>query len=83
VPINNYFEFDFPESALLEVRGPDNCTRSSRLLRRRSSGTGAGLGVMVMVMVTMVVPSGGEHRACTNQQQNGGNNQLLHAMKIA
>jgi hypothetical protein len=37
---------------------------------------------MVAVMAMMVPPSG-EHWACTHQQQNGGDNQLLHAMTIA
>ena len=51
--------------------------------RAWKDGTGAGLGVVVMVVVTMMVPAGCEHGACTHQQQNGGNDELLHAMKIA
>jgi hypothetical protein len=48
------------------------------------AGTGAVLGVMVVVvMAMMMVPSGCEHRACTHQQQNGDDDELLHAMKIA
>jgi hypothetical protein len=39
------------------------------------------LGVVVMVMMVMVMPAGGENGACANQQQNRGDDELLHAMQ--
>jgi hypothetical protein len=42
------------------------------------------LGVTVMVVpVMMVVPSSREGRAGDYQQQEGGENELLHALKIS
>jgi hypothetical protein len=38
--------------------------------------------VVVMPMM-MVVPSGGEGRAGNYQQHEGGENELLHALKIS
>ena len=42
------------------------------------------LGVVVrVVVVTMMVFASGECGACNNQQQEGGENELLHAMQIS
>jgi hypothetical protein len=38
---------------------------------------------MVVMVVAMVVPSGRERRACTDQHQKRDKDDLLHAMKIA
>jgi hypothetical protein len=45
---------------------------------------GSVLGVVVrVVVVTMMVPASCERRACDNQQEESGKNELLHAMQIS
>lgn len=45
---------------------------------------GSGLGVVVgVVVMTMMVSASGERGASNYQQQQGGENELLHAMQIS
>jgi uncharacterized lipoprotein len=44
---------------------------------------GKVLGVVVMMVMPVVVLAGCKRRAGTNQQQKGGEDQLLHALKIS
>jgi hypothetical protein len=48
-------------------------------VRRADPKSNLDLGVVVMVMTVMVVPASGENGACANQQQNRGDEELLHA----
>jgi len=51
---------------------------------RHSEFQRAILGVVVrVVVVTMMVFASGERGACNNQQQERGENELLHVMEIS
>jgi hypothetical protein len=61
---------------------PEVC--GSGAMPRHSEFQRAILGVVVrVVVVTMMVFASGERGACNNQQQERGENELLHVMEIS